>query len=137
MRLAKVKQYYLCPLLGDGTDGNEYRPAVADINVDHVAWVPTDAVTGRPTKPWALILASAVDHTAITALAGVEPLPNAGLDQSWGSLSSGAKLRAITAMQARGIDTSVIQAGTPLREVLRLIARACGDGFSENRFDVN
>ena len=65
---------YLCDIIGDGTEANPHRPALADI--PGITWygsLPT--VDGVPKNSVTLTVADAPDHTEVRALSGVDPLP--------------------------------------------------------------
>ncbi len=129
------KRYYICDVIGDGTDGNEYRPSVADIQgVNWVGSIPGDA-QGRPLFPWALVLVATNNHAQLRDVAGIDPLPDFPLDGRMNAVNNAAGNAMSAALSRRGV--SVSWGGTDgYRDVVRAIGRRLDAAFDENKFDV-
>ena len=130
-----MKRYYVCPVIGDGTEENAYRPKVADYNVSWTGLLSTDP-QGLPKKAWSLVLVDTVDHTAILADGKIFALPDSGLDTTFGSLSPAERNRVRNYLGSIDIDTTWITNNTPLREIVRAVGLQHVDTFNENNFDV-
>lgn len=68
---AMAKRYYVCPIIGTGTEDDPYRAATADDGVRHSAEIPTDAV-GKPLTARCVVTADETDDAAIMARRTVE-----------------------------------------------------------------
>lgn len=130
-----MRRYYVCKIIGDGTEFNAYRPAVADYPVAWVTVLGTDA-TGKPKKAWSLVLVNTVDHDQLLNDARIKSIPDATLDSTWGSLSTPVRNATKIFLEAEGIATAWIKTNTLIREIIRAIGKAQESGFSENNFDV-
>lgn len=70
-------RYYVCPVVGDGTKANPYRPVVADHGVSYVSVIQS-TVGGKPSKLWAVCRVDADDHAKLLADARLNVIPNDG-----------------------------------------------------------
>jgi hypothetical protein len=130
------KRYYLCDVVGDGTRDNPFRPAVANLGVNHVAVIPSDPATGRPLANWCLVMVSTNNHASVQALSGVDTLPDVSLDTQWNSVDKGKSDAAKVALTRRGIGLPSISPGDGYRVFLRGIGRQLQPDFVEDNFDV-
>lgn len=124
------KRYYLCDVIGDGSEENPLRPAVADMGVNWVGEISEDG-----TK--CLVLVSTVNHGPIMASKKADALPVFPLDAKTNAMNSAAKNALMAAMEKRGFATGYISGADGYREVVRGIGRAINPNFNENNFDVS
>jgi hypothetical protein len=128
-----MKRYYVCDIIGDGSQENAYRPSVALESVNWAAVMPAnDPVTGAPVKPWSLVVVGAKNHAPLGAKPGIDPLPALELDAVLPELSR-ASLRG--RLQARGIRQDIADRNA-MREVVRGLGREIEPAFDESTFDV-
>lgn len=67
-----MERYYLCPIIGRGTERDSYRAAVADVpGVQRVSAAIKSAPDGTPAMPWTLCRVIAPSLTAVEAVDGV------------------------------------------------------------------
>lgn len=130
------KRYYLCDVVGNGTPGNPFRPAVAHLGVNHVALIPADPATGRPLARWCLVMVATDEHAPVQSLAGVDALPDVALDKQWGSVDKGKSDDARAALARRGAAMPGVGPGDGYRMFVRGIGRQLQPDFSEDHFDV-
>jgi len=130
-----ARRYYVCKIIGDGTETNPYRPKVADYPVSWVVVLGSNP-DGSPKKAWALVLVNTVNHDPLLADNQIFGMPDATLDSTWGALNTPTRNQVTSALQAEGIDTSWIKNATLIREIIRYIGREQEPDFSENNFDV-
>lgn len=130
-----MKRYYVCRVVGDGTENNPYRPKVANYPVNWVGILGSNP-DGTPKKAWALVLVNAVDHTALLADNQIKAIPDLSLDATWGTLSTPQRNAAKNAIEAEGIDLSWVNNQTTIRKILRYLGQEQESGFNENKFDV-
>ena len=130
-----AKRFYLCPVVGDGTYGNPYRPKVADYPVSWSGVMPTNAA-GKPTAAWALVRVAAANHVAVMADPQIDALPNLDLDGKVASLSAAVKTALRTRLTALGIATDVLDRADGYRDLVRAIGRRLQADFDEEKLDV-
>lgn len=131
-----AKRYYVCDVVGTGSESDPYRPAVADLGVNHVAVIPTDPATGRPLHPWCLVLVATVNHARVAAARGVDALPDVTLDTQWNATDKGKRDAAAAALARRGITPPGIAPGDGFRGYVRGLGRQLQADFVEDNFDV-
>lgn len=130
-----MKRYYVCDIIGDGTDENPFRPAVADFPVSWVGSIQTGD-DGRPVHSDALVIVSTDDHARLRNAAGITPLPDFPLDGKVSAIQNGTKNAMIAALAARGFDTSAIGASDGYRDAIIEIGRQRDPSFNVDKFDV-
>lgn len=130
-----MRRYYLCAMIGNGSEESPYRPKVANYNVSWSAVVSHNA-DGTLRFPWAFVIVNTIDHTALLADNQIKALPDVSLDLTVGDLSAAVKQAALNAMTNWSIDTSKVKNTTTIRQVLRYLGRHHVIDFDENRFDV-
>jgi hypothetical protein len=129
------KRYYLCDVIGDGTEYNPFRPAVADANVSWVGDIPVDLQTGQPLYAWALVLVATDKHQSLRSDSRINALPDFPLDGRMNAINNAAAAGLTTALQKRGI--SVNWGGTAgYRDVLQEVGRRNNANFNIDNFDV-
>jgi hypothetical protein len=114
-------RYYICPIIGSGSEANPFRAKVADAaNVQRVSSVIKSEMDGKPTHRWTLCRVAATDFSAVEAMTGVIHLGSR--TKLAGVLTNAQKQAVKTKLQAWGED---IDAGDiRLRDlILRLIKR--------------
>lgn len=130
------KRYYICDIIGDGTEDNPYRPAVADLGVAWVGDIPTGP-DGHPTSTWALVMVATQNHGPVRARQGVDALPEFPLDGKVSAINAATKTAMENALSRRNLPANTIVDGKDgYRDVIRAIGRANAPGFDENNFDV-
>src|SRR5512143_3876710 len=97
-----MKRYYLCKILGDGTENNPFRPAVAAHKCNWTAAIPTGE-DGKPLFPNCLALVAAVDHADILADKDCDGLPDYPLDAKMSAMHGPTKTALIAQANARGV----------------------------------
>ncbi len=65
-------RYYVCPVIGTGTDNNPWRAAAGDAdNVTRASAVIPSAPDGSPLRKWTVCRINATDFTDVEAMRGV------------------------------------------------------------------
>lgn len=130
-----MKRYYVCKIIGDGSDSEPYRPKVADYPVAWVGMVGSNP-NGTPRFGWALVLVDTVNHDQLLNDNQIKAIPDATLDSTFGSLNTPTRNAVRNFLNAEGIDTQWIQNGTLIRKIIRYLGQQHAAAFSENNFDV-
>lgn len=137
-----AKQYYLCDIIGDGTDSiptkttGSFRPSIADLGVSWVGSIPSDPVTGRPLYPWTLVLVDTDNHARVIAVPGVDALPDFPLDGKLNAVNNTTRTKMDAALSRRGINPAFVSSSDGYRDVIRGIGKTLDASFDENKFDV-
>jgi len=134
-----VKRYYLCPIIGAGTDLDPYRLAIQDYpdTPFEMGEIPVDPETGIPTVKWGLVLVGGKYHGKFVKDAHMKPLPDYPLDGKVSGIHTLTKNKMLSDMESLGIDTAFVGNADGYREVIRGLGRQINPGFDENDFDVN
>ena len=61
-----MKRFYLCPVIGDGSEENPFRPAVAEYDVQWSCAIASGE-DGRPLQAMCVVEVGADDHAALQA----------------------------------------------------------------------
>jgi len=131
-----MKRYYLCDIIGDGTDDNPYRPAVADHSQKWAASLPT-GMDGKPLHSDCLVIVEADNHMPLRADKRIDPLPDMTLDGKFSAVSVAAKNAMSAAMVKRGFSTQFLgDTVMGYREVLQTIGKQRSEGFDIDKFDA-
>ena len=122
-----MRKYYVCDVIGDGSQLNPYRPKIADLGVNFVA------AFNAPAKNWAICRVSSANHDQLE-VAGVDSMPDFPLDSKMNSMGQAAKNAMNAKLTARGIT----QPTNPdaYRDVIKAIGLLVDLNFSEDNFDV-
>ena len=129
-----AKRYYVCDLLGVGTRADPYRPMLAGASRNWVAAIPGNGAVPLRTHCLCLLAALNAVHTTVSALAGVDALPNIPLSQT---LTNQQRNNLIARLDNRGMPSGWVVAGITMREVVRTIGRYYFDSLDEAKgFDV-
>lgn len=131
-----AKRYYLCDIVGDGSEDNPFRPLVADYNMSYVMACDSDAV-GRPLHADALVLVDTEDHSQLRGKPGIDSMPDFALDGKMSAINNAAKAALSAALKRRRIDDSGLTNIDGYREVLSQIGRQRAVAFDIDNFDVN
>jgi hypothetical protein len=67
-------RYYLCPIIGTGSEGNPFRAKIADANVTRVSAAISSGSDGKPTKRWTVCRVTAASFTEVEVMEGVTRL---------------------------------------------------------------
>lgn len=130
------KRYYLCTIIGDGSEEEPFRPAVASLDVSWVSLDKPNPEGGPPLLPWALVLVATANHAACQAISGVDALPDFPLDARMSAMSAAARTDMLDALAARGISTAALSLSDGYRELINSIGNLLQPGFSVENFDV-
>ena len=135
-----AKRYYLSPVVGDGTMGNHYRPALEDlVNGEEGAagsWEIAGSEDGTPKHQWALCVIDAQDHVRLRARHGVDALPDITLDATLNTLNSGQRTALLARLGVLGVDTSGITASSTFIDLLDRTGKHLNGNFNPLRFDA-
>lgn len=64
-------RYYVCPIIGTGTEDDPYRAAVEDQRINYSAEIPTGP-DGRPLDTTCVVAVDEKDAETVERIAGVE-----------------------------------------------------------------
>lgn len=135
-----MKCFYICPIIGSGTDNDPYRAAVEDYNVPYSAVIPTHPEGhpdwGKPIFNWALVIVGGNKHVDIRKNPAIDALPEWSPDGRISGLSAAAKAGLLKAMQKRGIGTSIINNQDDYRFAIRTIGKTLDPLFDEAGLDT-
>lgn len=118
------KKYYLCPVIGTGSESDPHRLKVADYYGHHVAVLQSSG--------WGIAVVSDADHTASLAGPDVHPFPDVPLDTPIVELPSETATRIIEFVTLYGIRTD----GATLRSVLVDFSKLVDSNFDLDCFGV-
>jgi hypothetical protein len=124
-----AKRYYVCDVIGDGSEENPFRPVVADLGVNWVGEVSADNTR-------AFVLVNAVNHAAIIAHTRINALPDFPLDGKINAMQTAARNAMNNALTRRGFSVAGIDNADGYRDVIRSVGRSLNPNFNENNFDV-
>lgn len=130
-----MKRYFLSPIIGTGTFGDDYRPKISDHGVSHVSVIPTGP-DGQPTSDWALCLVEAVNFAPLLTDPALRALPDFPLDVRLSAMSTTARTAAESAVTHFGVAVETLNFNSGYRELVRSIGRTLEPLFDENNFDV-
>ena len=131
------KRYYLADIIGDGTEINPYRPAVADHGVAWVGVIDSDPETGAPLYANTIALVETENHAKLRADTRIDPLPDFALDGKLTAIKTAARNGMLKALSKRGFATAAINNADGYRDALQQIGRQRGAAFDINNFDVS
>jgi hypothetical protein len=130
-----MKRYYLCPIVGDGSEFNTYRAKVADYNVNHLAVIPVDMTTGKPLFTWCLVLVDTINHTPILNDLAINAMPDFNLDGKVADIPSVTANALKTTLQTKyAVNITGINI---YRMVIRKVGQTLDHNYNENNFDVS
>lgn len=115
-------RWFLCPVIGSGTEADPYRAKVADLGVDHSAMIPSRA-DGTPRFLWCIVAVDTASFTALDTDTDLDGIPDISLSTELRDLSAAARNRLQTALSKRGIDTTGITLSTTVGQVLLRVMR--------------
>lgn len=130
------KRYYLADIIGDGSEYNPYRPAVADHGVAWVGVIESDPDTGAPIHADTIVLVETDNHARLRADARIDALPDFALDGKMTAINTAARNGMLTALTKRGFITASINNSDGYRDALQAIGWQRSSGFSVDAFDV-
>ena len=131
-------RFYLCPVIGSGSDADPYRPKLHGLG-GFAAMIPSNATTGAPLFSWTVAIVRAVDWAALDAdlelekLFDTSDLPD-GINtfaevkaylqsKTVGDIPVLRRQAMDIRLTAKGIDTSAITLQTTWWQVLKGIYR--------------
>lgn len=126
-----MKRYYLSKVIGDGTEMNPLRAAVADYGVNHVAEI-------QDGKDWCLVTVESKNHSALLEDPNTKALPDVALDIKCASIQKVAidKMKADVESICK-FSSAFIENQDGFRDVIRYIGKQLNPNFDENNFDVS
>ena len=130
------KKYYVSAIIGDGTEENPFRPAVADHGVSWVGSIKSDPVTGHPIHADCLVLVAAQNHAQLRGDNRITAMPDFALDGKMSAINTVTKNGMINALKKRGFDTSTIGNTDGYRDALHDIGKQRDPDFNIDKFDV-
>lgn len=131
------KRYYLAEIIGDGSESNPYRPAVAEYNVAWVGAIDSDPDTGKPLHSNTIVLVETDNHARLRADSRIDPLPDFALDGKMTAINTAARKGMLTALTKRGFSTAATNNADGYRDALQQIGRQRSAVFDINNFDVS
>lgn len=126
-----AKQFYLCDLVGGGTEFDPFRAAVADHGVNHVAVFPPNNQGSS-----VLVLVATVNHNVLRGDPRIDPLPEFPLEGKLSALRTETRTEVENAISRRGFDQPWSNSDA-YRDVIRSIGQQLDSHFDENNFDVS
>lgn len=123
-----MKAYYICPIIGTGTDLDPYRSKVSNYNVNM-------AVIASGYKNWCVTLVNANDHSAILADSQIFFVSDDITLTTFGSLSQQYKKRITDALSYVGI-TYTPKAEDTLEYLLNLFINELNPNGSVSQVNV-
>lgn len=136
-----MKRYYLCDLIGDGSDDNPFRPAVADLGVSWAGSIVTDdnpnsPTWGRPVYGDCLVIVNTDDHAKLRNVQGIDPMPDFPRDGKASGINVTARNAMNLALQRRGFSTLNLNGVDGYGDMLQAIGRQRDPAFDIDKFDV-
>ena len=129
------KRFYVCKVVGDGSEYNPYRPKVADYQVNWAGMIQSNP-DGTPKYGFAFVIAATIDHTQLLADPQIKGIPELSLDATISTLPKATRDAMLAVFDQEGIDRTGLTLQSTMRQVLRRIGRHLAADFDENRFDV-
>lgn len=137
-----MQRYYICPVVGTGTESDPQRPKVVDYSTPSVPFEVSATILtgpdGRAVKPWCLARVRGADLSAIDAdpqcVDILERLADAAGEKrgeiiNWlksrtvGSIPAARRNRINARLNNIGVDTTGITLNSTLFDVLLLVFR--------------
>lgn len=131
------KRYYLCDIIGDGSEYNPYRPAVADHGVAWVGVIESNPETGAPIHADTLVLVETDNHAKLRADSRIDALHDFVLDGKMNAINSAARTAMSAALSRRKFSISSINNADGYRDALQQIGRQRSPQFNIDAFDVS
>lgn len=132
-----AKRYYLCDILGDGSEANPYRPAVTDLGVNQVAVYPPQNPDGSYSRPHCLALVATPNHVGLRGRSPqIDPLADVSLDVKTSAINVAAKTAMEAALSRRGF-TVTFAGKDGYRDVIDAVGKELDLNFSVDNFDVS
>lgn len=147
-----MKRYYICNIIGTGTEADSYRPAIAreidaarvtnpTFDASYSVVIPTHPEghpqAGHPKFPHALVIVEANNHGIFAGKPDIDSLPDVALDSKVSSMHTPTKNAMIARLAARGFNGVNVDNADGYREVIRGIGRALDTAFHEDSFDAS
>lgn len=130
------KRYYLCDIIGTGSDMDPYRPVVADYGVAWVGVIESNPETGAPIHADTLVLVETDNHAKLRADSRIDALSDFVLDGKMNAINSAARTAMSAALSRRKFSASSINNADGYREALQQIGRQRSPQFNIDAFDV-
>lgn len=128
-------RYYLCDVIGAGTEDSPYRADLADApGINGISAVIASGPDGRPLYPYALCVVEADDHQQLRTRPGVDALPEVSLDTRANAISQAARSRMDAALSRRGIPSGGVDTAEGYRDLIRVLGQRLEPAFDPDRF---
>jgi len=99
-----MKRFYLAPTIGDGSEEDSFRPAIANYSVAYASWMPDVPVFGKMV----LVEVATNDHSGLLADAQFSVLPAYPVDLQVSSMNSGDYSGLVDTLNEYAIPDSAI-----------------------------
>lgn len=147
-----MKRYYICDIIGTGTEMDPYRPAISreieaarvtnpTFDASYSVVIPTHPEghpqAGHPKFPHALAIVEANNHAIFSGKQDIDSLPDVALDSKVSSMHTPTKNAMIARLNARGLRGADVDNADGYREVIRGIGKALDPAFHEDSFDAS
>ena len=123
------KRYYLCDVLGDGSEDNQFRPAVDELGVNYSAVI-------NEGRMQALVIVDTTNHARLLADQRINAMPDFPLDGKINALRNESSAKMNNDATRRGYSASWSNSAG-YRDVLRSIGRELDLNFDEDNFGVS
>lgn len=146
-----MKRWYIVDVIGDGTEQDPQRLAIAhipDLAIEY-GGIPVDPNTGVKLQDWSLCLVSTSAHSILRGRGDCFPLPDFPLDGKMSAMHSPTKLEFRVLVQQRlasrvgrsQVDADALAAdmfGTAdgYRDVLQSLGKECDIAFDVDSYDM-
>ena len=130
------KRYYVCDIIGDGSEYNSYRPAVADYDVSWSAQIPSSLETGKPLYTNCLVIVGTANHGVLNRDAKIDAMPDFPPIGKLSAMQSQAKSAMEAMLARRGFSTATVQASDGYKDLIQALGKQRNSSFNVDDFDV-
>jgi hypothetical protein len=137
-------RYYICPIIGDGSDENWYRPTISDVARQNKIRIGYDVeirmvrqeVGATPASNWALVMVNATgeEHGILEADSDIFQLPDLSPTDKMSAVSLAEKNALNTKLQALGMDD--VNVNDTYRTFIKSLGVECMQ-VSEEQYNVD
>lgn len=123
-----MRRWYLCEIVGDGSEPDPFRPALADLGTKN--WGATD----NPAGGWMIVEADvdAAQHATLIAdsrVVSMETKDVGGreldMDEPMAAATPASRASAVGLLTARGIDARGINGAATMADVIDRVRKHC------------
>lgn len=121
---AQTTAYYIVTVTGDGKSiETAYRPVIHGTkDVDYSAVIASNP-DGSPKNSWALVKATTLDQSTVTAIVGVDKVPIADFNTKASDISTTDKTGFTSKLTVRGIDSSFMNTAKDGKEIIDALVK--------------